>query len=275
MFIKNKKNIKKIYLFIIVFFITLFIFYIFHQELKTIGKTIFPIGEIPIESIDVNPPNCKVELINNQISDNQLFAEMYVRYSTKMDRRINPNIELVNQNIEYDFEESSWVDNSNFYAKIKIVDLDQEEITDFIVSDAKSEIGAPQIPFYSKKHKIFININTISPKLQKITIYSNLEDTEISLIELEFDTEIYPNKELEKEDIYLGLKDSENLIFNSKIYSGENIIELYAKPRITSTDLENLIIVIKENIINNKYKNFNSAINLEFNTEDSIAFEII
>lgn len=274
MFIKNKKNIKKIYLFIIVFFITLFIFYIFHQELKTIGKTIFPIGGIPIESIDVNPPNCKVELKNNQISDNQLFSEISIRYNVKMNTNINPTIELLNKNIEYNLEESNWIDNSTFYTKITIEDKDQEETTYFVVSDAQSTIGAPQMPFYSETHDIFINVNTIDPKLKKITINSNLEDIEISLVQLEFDTEIYQNKELEKEDIFLGLKNSENLIFSSKIYDGKKTIELYAKPKINSKDLENLILIIKENIVRNQYKNLNSTIDFQFN-DDAINFEFI
>jgi hypothetical protein len=195
MFIKNKKINKKIYLFIIVFFITLFIFYIFHEEIKTIGKTITTLDAPPIDSIDVNPPDCKIELKDTKITDNQLFLEINIRYNTNMDESIEPNILLLNKNIIYQFEESNWIDNSTFYTKIVIEDLDQEEITYFLISDAKSAVGAPQIPFYSEKHNIFLNINTINPKLKKITINSNQENTEISFVQLEFDSEIYQNKD--------------------------------------------------------------------------------
>ncbi|MFA7708528.1 MAG: hypothetical protein WCX82_00135 [archaeon] len=262
-------KIQKILLIIIISIIIIVTFSILNSKFNIIGKSTEVLSGI-IDGIDVNPITCKSKISNTQITDHQLSTEINVRYNQEMNTEINPTITL-DRELSYTFEESQWTNNTNYSTKLIIEDKDQEKITNFLISGGVSKRNIPQAIFDSKEYKLFINIHTKNPELEKITIYSNLEDTEMSKITLDFSENIFVIDVNPNALFFIG--NENNTIY--KIDSEKNKVFLYVKPRITRKNLIEYHLILKKDTITNQYKNFNKPLDFYFNEETNIPYEII
>lgn len=273
---KNTKFKKKCLIFLIVM-ITVLTFFLITQN--STGKPTHIINnidileeiKIPSEAIkkEILPPNCYLKIEFDNISGNVINSRIGIIYDQPMDTSIKPNIELTNNDIRYYFEDSEWLDNKTFQTKIY---FEKQQIgkSYIIIKDAISHYRLTQNPLFSETENIFFTINTIGPQIEKIHIFYKYE---IAIIELEYNEEIYLNKEFEKKDIFFGT-DNLNYLNNFSIESNKKKIIFENKSSLTKENLNNYEIEIKEDLLKNKNNNTNGSFKHKFNA-DSAYVEVI
>lgn len=275
--ITMKLLFKKILLVLIICLIIIVSFFITDNNFNITGKPTFVFDSnqsIPIDSIDVSQPACKLEIEPPQyISTEKTSVNLRIRYSTTMDTTVEPKILLyagkdedmadLSQyflDTDYYLEDSNWTTNQDFRTKLFFTKDDVvAETVYFVISGAISEKRKiPQQTFYSNNHDIYITIDTQKPKLEFINIISD-KDRNISQITFVF------NKELAaiNNNLYLINKDQDERI-EVKIDSKKPNQLITETKFIDKDGITDYALKITSGAIQDNYKNQNDDIYLLF-----------
>jgi len=275
--ITMKLLFKKILLVLIICLIIIVSFFITDNNFNITGKPTFVFDSnqsIPIDSIDVSQPACKLEIEPPQyISTEKTSVNLRIRYSTTMDTTVEPKILLYAGKDEYmadlsqyfldtDYylEDSNWTTNQDFRTKLFFTkdDVVAEKVY-FVISGAISDKGKiPQQTFYSNNHDTYITIDTQKPKLEFINIISD-KDRNISQITFVFNKELAAinnnlhliNKDQdERIEVKIDPKKPNQLITETKFIDKDGITDYALK--------------ITSGTIQDSYKNQNDDIYLLF-----------